>query len=142
MTLLLFIHFISFVSWFAGLFYLPRLYVYHAATDNQAVYQQFLVMEYKLYYYIMTPAAVVTILSGFGLAYVHFSSIQSWPIWFIVKLVFVGMLILFHISCGKHYYRFKHNHNTHPHTFFRFFNEFPTIILLVVIALALWQPGF
>lgn len=136
-------HIIFVVTWFAGLFYLPRLFVYHAMTDDASGQERFKVMEHKLYYAITTPSAFLAI--GFGLwlliAYWWNSFLNVTGVgWLYLKLVLVVLLISYHFYCGQFLKDFKHNRNRHSHVFYRWFNELPVIILIAVIILVEVQP--
>ncbi len=164
-ALFLSLHLIAIVSWFAGLFYLPRLFVYHSMTEEKAVFEQLKVMEYKLYYFIMRPALFLTLLTGgvLMLLYtldpthvfpaVEVSKASFWQFWLrnwlLWKLGLVALLLLFHWRCGfylKHLAlaqnpdEFKASPHYKTHRFFRVFNEIPTIILIMVIFLAVYKP--
>lgn len=132
-------HVISVVCWFAGLFYLPRLYVYHATTEDQAVAKQFKIMERKLYYYIMTPAAILTLIFGLSLWIPHYHHYAN-DMWLHIKLILVMLLIIYHISCGYFLKKFKHDQNQHGDKFYRLFNELPTILLITIILLTYLKP--
>lgn len=139
MLWILALHIIAVICWFAGLFYLPRLFVYHAMTDSKEVSEQFKVMERKLYLYIMHPSLVVTVLSGYWLVFDVFPH-ANYPMWLHVKLSLVGLLVIFHIFCGLAVRSFRLDQNKRPHRFYRVFNEIPTILLLVIVGLAVIQP--
>lgn len=125
-------HIISVVCWFAGLFYLPRLFVYHAMTQNKTSQDQFKIMEHKLFWFIMTPAGILTLLSGELLAHgFGFSGM-----WLHIKVSLVGTLVLYHIYCFKLMDDFAKDCNTKSHKWFRVFNEYPTIILILCVILA------
>ena len=136
------LHIISVICWMAGLFYLPRLFVYHAMTAEPKVREQFKVMEYKLYCYIMHPALVATVISGFIL--IHLQHLDSKPfmsiLWLHIKLALVGILVIYHIVCGYYLKQFKLDRNQHSHKFFRLFNEVPTILMIVIVILVTVQP--
>lgn len=132
-------HIIFMVAWFAGLFYLPRLFVNHAMTDEQAVKDRLMLMERKLYRFI-TPWMALTI--GFGLwlmadyawaAYQH-----SW--WLQIKLVLVVALVAYHVYCGRIIREFANDRCRRSHTWFRWFNELPVLVLFVVVILAVVKP--
>lgn len=124
-------HIITMVSWFAGLFYLPRLFVYHAMTENDVSKKQFSIMEHKLFWYIMTPAGICTIISGELLAHgFGFSGM-----WLHIKATLVGTLVLYHIYCFKLMEDFSKGCNYKSHRWFRLFNEYPTIILIICVIL-------
>ena len=125
------LHIIAMVTWFAGLFYLPRLFVYHAKTHDRIGIERFKVMESKLFWVIMTPGGVVTLLSGLFLLYLM--PIWLKQPWMHVKLTFVFLLMIYHISCWRYLTQFSCDLNRHSSLFFRWFNELPTIALLVII---------
>ena len=132
-------HIIAVVAWFAGLFYLPRLFVYHADTTDSIGDERFKVMERRLYYAIMWPAALMT--SLFGLLVVNYSvqyyMTQTWFYW---KLCFVAMLWCFHLYCGHLVKAFAAGKNQHHSKFYRVLNEIPTIILVVIVCLVVIKP--
>jgi protoporphyrinogen IX oxidase len=139
MKLILAFHIISIVCWFAGLFYLPRLYVYHAAAKEKAVWDQFKVMEHKLYYYITTPAMILTVIFGLCLWLPHYDAYRH-AMWLHFKLPLVLALIIYHFHCGIVLHEFKKNNNKRSHRFYRFYNEIPTIILIAVVILSVLKP--
>ena len=124
------------VTWFAGLFYLPRLFVYHAMTDDAPGSERFKVMERKLFYGIMTPGAVLTLASGVWL-WLGYSISGGW---LHAKLTLVGIVIAYHVYCGKLLLDFKHDRNRHGHVFYRWLNEFPVVILIAVTLLVVVKP--
>ncbi|MCG6937788.1 MAG: protoporphyrinogen oxidase HemJ [Gammaproteobacteria bacterium] len=132
-------HIIFMVTWFAGLFYLPRLYVYHADANDEISNQRFKIMERKLYYGITTPGAIITILLGFWLIHTLGYAILS-SFWLQAKLVLVAILVIYHIYCGKILIDFKHDKNRHGHVWYRWFNELPVILLIGVVLLVELQP--
>ncbi len=129
-------HIIFMVTWFAGLFYLPRLFVYHAMSSDDSSIERFKVMERKLYYGIMTPGAVLTI--SFGLWLWLGYGISGG--WLRVKLFIVACLVLYHIYCGKLLIDFKHDRNQHSHIYYRWFNEAPVLALIAIIILVVVKP--
>jgi putative membrane protein len=131
------IHIIFMVTWFAGLFYLPRLFVYHAMSEDGASRERFKVMERKLYYGIMTPGAVITIVFGMWLWLGWFGSAGGW---LHAKLALVLVLIGYHLWCGRLLADFKHDRNTKSHVWYRWFNEFPVVILIAVVILVVVKP--
>lgn len=133
------LHVICMVTWFAGLFYLPRLFVYHASTGDEISNQRFKIMEKRLYYYITTPGAILTTGFGFCLLSFHYEA-YSHMMWLHIKLILVASLWLYHFCCGYIVYRFKINANPYSEKFYRFFNEYPTLILLAVIFLVYLRP--
>ncbi len=126
------------VGWFAGLFYLPRLFVYHSMTENQLSKNQFKIMEHKLFWYIMTPAALLTIISGEILARFFYIS----GTWLHIKLFLVGTLIMYHMYCFKLMDDFAKDYNRKSHKWFRVFNEYPTFILIFCVILVVVKPKF
>ncbi len=130
------LHIIFMVTWFAGLFYLPRLFVYHAMSDDRPSIDRFKVMERKLYYGIMTPGAVLTIVFGVWL----WLSYGFSGGWLHAKLALVAVLIAYHLYCGKLLADFKHDRNRHGHVFYRWFNEIPVVILIAVVILVVVKP--
>ncbi len=133
-------HIIAMVTWFAGLFYLPRLFVYHASSDDETGNQRFKIMERKLYFGIATPGAILTVLLGFWLIHLLGYSILS-AFWLQAKLALVVLLVIYHIYCGKLLLDFKHDKNQHSHVWYRWFNELPVFILVAIILLVELQPA-
>ena len=134
------LHLIFMVTWFAGLFYLPRLFVYHAMSDDQISNDRFKIMERKLYYGIMTPGAVLTIIFGIWMLMDYAWQAYSSAMWLHIKLALVVILVVYHVYCGKLVNDFKHDRNKHSHVYFRWFNEFPVLILVAIILLASIKP--
>jgi len=133
-------HIIFMVTWFAGLFYLPRLFVYHAMTEDSISKERFKIMERKLFFGIMTPGAIITIALGLWMLmdYAWVAYEQSW--WLHIKLILVGIIIVYHIYCGKLLMDFRHDRNTHGHVFYRWLNEFPVLLLVAIIVLIIVKP--
>jgi len=131
-------HLIFMVAWFAGLFYLPRLFVYHAMAEDAASRERFKVMERKLYWGIMTPGAVLTI--GFGLWLWLGWFRGAFGGWFHAKLVLVALLVGYHLWCGMLLRDFAAERNTKSHVWFRWFNEFPTLVLVATVLLVVFKP--
>ncbi len=134
------LHIVFMVTWFAGLFYLPRLFVYHAMSEDDISRERFKIMERKLYFGIMAPGALLTI--GFG---VWLLADYAWAAyhssgWLITKLILLTILIIYHLHCGKLLSDFKHDRNTRGHVFYRWYNEFPVILLIIVVILAVAKP--
>ncbi len=130
------LHIVFMVTWFAGLFYLPRLFVYHAMTQDEPGRERFKMMERKLYFGIMTPGGVLTLVFGIWLwlAYGFTGG------WLHAKLALVGILVAYHLWCGKLLAEFKRDRNTRSHVWFRWFNEFPVVILIAAVILAVVKP--
>ena len=140
MLLLKSLHLIFMVTWFAGLFYLPRLFVYHTMSNDAAGIDRFKIMERKLYFGIMTPGAVLTLVFGIWLAVVNGWDLYMEQTWFKVKLLLLLMLIAYHMCCGKLLKDFKYDRNTRSHIWYRWFNEVPVIFLVAIILLAVYKP--
>ena len=134
------LHLISVISWMAGLLYLPRIFVYHAENTSEAkVSEIFKVMERKLFFYIMTPAMTLSWL--FGLLLIHSIGFQQLgQIWMILKLIFVVILTIYHFYLGSILSQFKLNNNSHSHRFYRYINEIPTILLILIIFVVIFKP--
>mgnify|MGYP001395862733 CR=1 FL=1 len=141
-TYLLFksLHLIAVISWMAGLLYLPRIFVYHSQNNTQQdISEVFKVMESKLFFYIMTPAMILSWV--FGLILIHEIGFDKLgQTWMILKLVFVTLLTLYHFYLGKILGQFKVDLNTHSHKFYRFINEIPTLLLILIIFVVIFKP--
>ncbi len=133
------LHVIFMVTWFSGLFYLPRLYVYHTLSHDTISIDRFKIMERKLFFGIMTPGAIFTIVFGIALFIPHASLYLHLP-WMILKLILVGLLVIYHIYLGKLLFDFKHGRNTHGHVFYRILNEVPVLFLALIIFLVILKP--
>ena len=131
-------HIIFMVTWFAGLFYLPRLFVYHAMADDAAGIARFKVMERKLYFGIMAPGAVLTIIFGLWLWLGWFPGVFG--AWFHVKLALVALLVGYHLWCGKLLADFRDDRNQRSHIWLRWFNEAPVLLLLAIVLLVVLKP--
>jgi putative membrane protein len=133
-------HLIFMVTWFAGLFYLPRLFVYHAISDDAVSHERFKIMERKLYFGIMTPGMLFTL--GFGLWMLHDYAwaLYSQSGWLHAKLTLILLLVIYHVWCGKWLLAFKHGRNTHSHVYYRWMNELPVLCLIAIILLASVKP--
>ena len=137
MLLLKSLHIIFLVTWFAGLFYLPRLFVYHAQADDRISLERFKVMERKLFWGIMTPGGILTI--GFGL-WLWLGWFPEAGGWMRAKLALVAVLAAYHAWCGKLMLDFRHERNVRSHVWYRWFNEFPTVLLIAVVLLVVFKP--
>ena len=129
------------VSWFAGIFYLPRIFVYHADNKSADVDAIFKVMERRLLYFV-TPFALLTAVFGVLLIVNYGSAWFAASHWLHLKLALVGLLYLYHGYCFKLLADFKHNRNQRSSRFYRFFNEAPVLLLFAIILLAIIKPGF
>ena len=134
------LHLISVISWMAGLLYLPRIFVYHSEnSDDRKISDVFKIMEKKLYFYIMTPAMILSWI--FGLLLIHSIGFQQLgQTWMILKIIFVIFLTLYHFYLGKTLNQFKFDQNTHSHKFYRLINEIPTILLILIVFVVIFKP--
>jgi len=133
-------HIMAVITWFAALFYLPRLFVYHAMCEDEAGNERFKVMERKLYRGIMTPSALIALVLGVWLmSYYPMAAIASMG-WLHVKLALVLVLFGYHGACGKMVKTFARDDNQRSHVFYRWFNELPVLILIAVVILAVVKP--
>lgn len=130
------LHIIFLVTWFAGLFYLPRLFVYHALATDAISSERFKLMERKLYYGIMTPGAVLTLTFGFWL----WLGYGFGGGWLHAKLALVALLIGYHLYCGKLLLDFRRDRNAHGHVWYRWFNELPVVLLVAIVLLVVLKP--
>ncbi len=139
MTLLLVkaLHLIFMVTWMAGLFYLPRLFVYHAAATDRISLERFKLMERKLYWGIATPGGVLTIAFGLWLWLGWFRDAGGW---LHAKLALVAVLVAYHAWCGKLMLDFRRERNTRSHVWLRWFNEFPVLALIAIVFLVVFKP--
>lgn len=132
-------HIIFMVAWFAGLFYLPRLFLYHTLSNDTISIDRFKVMEKKLFYAIMTPAAVLTTGLGLGLL-IHNWNWYRTQDWMRLKLALVVALWAYHLYCGRLVQLFQRNANRLSTHFYRWFNEIPTILLISIVILVVVKP--
>lgn len=136
-------HIVAFVSWFAGLFYLPRLFVYHAESQAQPqavreiLQQQYAIMEKRLYSIIMTPAMVVTLAMAIGMISIAPDLLQE--TWLQVKMGLVFILIAYHFYCRRIMKQFAAGEIPFTSQQFRWMNEFPTFFLVVIVMLAIFK---
>src|SRR5690606_40029832 len=131
-------HVIAVVTWFAGLFYLPRLFVYHAMAEDSASRERFKIMERKLYRGIMTPSMIATLALGIWLLYLNPAWLKMG--WMHAKLTLVVLLVGYHHVCLAYMKKFAADANTKSHVFYRWFNEVPVIFLIAIIILAVVKP--
>ncbi|UVL61180.1 protoporphyrinogen oxidase HemJ [Pseudomonas sp. B21-032] len=132
------LHIVSVVCWFAGLFYLPRLFVYHAQSQDSISQERFVIMERKLYRGIMLPAMVASLVFGIWLLSLTPGFMSQG--WMHAKLTLVVLLIGYHHMCGAQLKRFARGENTRSHVFYRWFNEVPVLVLLAVVILVVVKP--
>jgi len=133
------LHICFMVTWFAGLFYLPRLFVYHAMSSDETSIARFKVMERKLYYFI-TPFMLITTALGLWMLFDYAWDAYKNMGWLHIKLVLVTILIGYHFYCGKLVRDFAADKNRHSHVFYRWFNELPVLILFAVVILVVVKP--
>ena len=133
------LHLVSLISWMAGLLYLPRIFVYHAENnDNENITNIFKIMEKKLYFYIMYPAMLLT--WAFGLLLLHLNHELLLLTWMKIKLILVIVLTIYHFQLGSFLKDFKKNECKKSSKFFRFFNEIPTLLLILIVFLTILKP--
>ncbi len=133
-------HVIFMVTWFAGLFYLPRLFVYHAMSEDQISIDRFKIMERKLFYGIMTPGGLITLVLGLWMLFDYALLAYDSMVWLDIKLWLAAILIAYHIYCWKLLQDFKHDRNRHSHVWYRWFNEFPVLLLIAIVILIIVKP--
>ena len=131
-------HIIFVVCWFAGLFYLPRIFVYYAASEQQAVREQLAVMARKLYRFV-TPFMVIAVALGIVMLAMN-PDYYLGARWMWLKLGGVACLIVYHLICGRYVRAINDNRNQHNHVFYRFFNEVPVLFLFAIVILAIVKP--
>ena len=134
------LHLISVISWMAGLLYLPRIFVYHSQNASKPIITDvFKVMEKKLFFYIMTPAMILSWF--FGLVLIHQIGFQQLgQKWMILKLVFVIILTIYHFYLGLFLNQFKLNQNKKTSKFYRYINEIPTLLLIIIVFIVIFKP--
>jgi putative membrane protein len=132
------LHIVSIVCWFAALFYLPRLFVYHAQSEDAVSRERFVIMERKLYRGIMGPSMIATLVFGIWLIWLNPGWLHQG--WLHAKLLLVFLLIGYHHMCGAQLKRFARGENTRSHTFYRWFNEVPVVFLLLIVILVVVKP--
>lgn len=131
-------HIIAVVTWFAGLFYLPRLFVYHAQSEDSISKERFKIMERKLYRGIMVPSMVVAIALGIWLVVLAPAWLSQG--WLHAKLSLVLALLVYHFICAAMLKQFAADQNTRSHVFYRWFNEAPVLVLVAVVILVVVKP--
>lgn len=134
------LHIIFVVTWFSGLFYLPRLFVYHAMAEDTLSLARFKLMERKLYYGIVVPSAFLA--TGFGLwLLLGYGRIYLTMPWMHAKLLLVALLWGYQGCCGYYRRQFSRDQNRHTHRFYRWFNEIPVVFLFAIVILVVVQPS-
>ncbi|MDA9558706.1 CopD family protein [Alphaproteobacteria bacterium] len=135
------LHIISFTAWMAGMFYLPRIFVYHSEKNiDKNTYNKFLIMEKKLIKIIMNPALILTWL--FGVLLILYNNYSSLELWLVLKLIFVFLLSGAHGFFSYCYKLFLNNKNNHSPKFYRYINEVPTVLFIVIVFLVILKPTF
>ena len=134
------LHLIPVISWMAGLLYLPRIFVYHAQNSSEKKTSEiFKIMERKLFFYIMTPAMILSWI--FGVILIHSIGFQQiGQAWMILKIIFVIILTFYHFYLGKILAQFKIDQNIHSHKFYRIINEIPTLLLILIVFVVVFKP--
>ncbi len=134
------LHLISVISWMAGLLYLPRIFVYHAQNSSEKKTSEiFKTMERKLFFYIMTPAMILSWI--FGVILIHSIGFQQiGQTWMILKIILVIILTLYHFYLGKILAQFKIDQNIHSHKYYRIINEIPTLLLILIVFVVVFKP--
>jgi len=130
------LHIISMVTWFAGILYLPRLYVYHAQAEDRISIERFKVMERKLFFGIMTPGAIFTLIFGVWL-WIGYGFSGTW---LNIKLLLVLLVIIHHVWCYRVLIIFKSDSNTRSHVYYRWMNELPVLYLVGIVVLVVVKP--
>ena len=133
------LHLIAVISWMAGLLYLPRIFVYHSENDNEIITNVFKIMERKLFYFIMTPAMILSWL--FGLVLIHeigFNQLAN--LWLQLKILFVSLLTIYHFYLGYLLNKFKVDLNNKTSKFYRYINEIPTLLLILIVFIVVFKP--
>tara|TARA_B100001250_G_scaffold196492_1_gene168789 strand:- start:694 stop:1161 length:468 start_codon:yes stop_codon:yes gene_type:complete len=132
------LHIIFVVCWFAGIFYLPRIFVYYAASEEEATRSQLAIMARKLYRFV-TPFMLITLLLG-ALLIMQNLDYYLQAKWLWLKLLGVLVLIAYHLQCGRYVKAINDQDDSHTHVFFRFFNEIPVVFLFGIVLLAVLKP--
>ena len=133
------LHLIVVISWMAGLLYLPRIFVYHSENSNEIISSVFKTMERKLFYYIMTPAMVLSWI--FGLVLIHEIGFEQLAnLWLQLKLILVTLLTVYHFYLGSLLNQFKDNRNNKTSKFYRYINEIPTLLLILIVFIVVFKP--
>jgi len=133
------LHIIAVVCWFAGLFYLPRLFVYHAMSEDEPSRERFKIMERKLYRGIMLPSMIATLVFGIWMVILN-PGLFGTGGWLHAKLALVLVLVGYHHVCGAQLKRFARDKNIRGHVFYRWFNEVPVLFLLAIVILVVVRP--
>ena len=133
------LHLIAVISWMAGLLYLPRIFVYHSENNNEIITTVFKTMEKKLFYYIMTPAMIVSWLCGLVLiSQIGFNQLSS--LWMQLKIILILLLTAYHFYLGFLLNKFKLDQNEKSSKFYRYINEIPTLLLILIVFIVVFKP--
>ena len=132
-------HLISIICWFAGLFYLPRLYVYHSEASDSISNERFKIMERKLHNIIMLPALSAVLLTGGSLFYLN-TPVYLANRWFFVKMAAIALLIAFQARCTWHMIQFRNDKNVFSRKYYIPFNEIPSVLLICIIIMVVVKP--
>ena len=133
------LHLIAVISWMAGLLYLPRIFVYHSENNNEIITSVFKTMERKLYYFIMTPAMILSWV--FGLVLIHEIGFQQLAnLWLQLKLILVTLLTAYHFYLGLLLNQFEFDQNKRSSKFYRYINEIPTLLLILIVFIVVFKP--
>ena len=133
------LHIIAMVCWFAGIFYLPRLFVYHAMSDDKTSQDRFVVMERKLYRGIMNPSMMATWVLGLSMVVMNWQVYKSQG-WLHAKITLIILLTVYHVLCGRFRLKLVDNPQYKSHVYWRWFNEVPVLILIAVVLLVVLKP--
>jgi len=134
------LHLIAMVTWFAGLFYLARLFVYHAMSDDTISRERFKLMERKLYWGITSPCMILTLIFGIWMLINYAWANYGHSGWLHAKIALLVGLILYHVQCGRWLKLFKEDRNRRGHVYYRWMNEIPVLFLVGIILLAVLKP--
>ncbi len=132
-------HLIAVICWFAALFYLPRLFVYHAMSEDAVSIERFKLMERKLYNGIATPSMIATVVFGGWLVALNSDYYLS-QLWFQLKALLVAVLVGYHFFCAAYMKQLSNDSSTKSHVFFRLFNEVPVLFLVAIVILVIVKP--
>ena len=134
-------HIVAVICWFSGIFYLPRLFVYHAMSEDQVSRDRFVIMERKLFWGITTPSAIATVVLGSWLLLANASYFMAAP-WMHAKLALVVLVIAYHVRCWFYMKALREDASLQTHKFFRVFNELPVLVLVGIVILVVVKPVF
>lgn len=132
-------HIIAVICWFAAIFYLPRLFVYHSMAEDKVSRERFIIMERKLIMAIMNPSALLAIVLGAIMLLSDWDFYQN-SLWMYIKLLMVALLVIFHSFCIYFARQLANGNNKHGDKFFRIFNELPVPLLVVIVIMAVVRP--